>query len=139
MSRSHVLSCFHGHHVTMTPTPLAPMQGRGGPVQRGLGGREASLWSIGAAESARMPPGRHWRKKPSGQPRLRVRFLPLKLPNSIFFRQIAFRLIGHLTLVNIAPEPRGFGQENSHSRDFLKKPAFLALFGNHRFNTNVNF
>ena len=23
----------------MTPTPLAPMQGRGGPVQRGLGGR----------------------------------------------------------------------------------------------------
>ena len=47
----------------MTPTPLAPMQGRGGPVQRGLGGREASLWSIGAPESARMPPGRHGRKK----------------------------------------------------------------------------
>ena len=50
----------------MTPTPLAPMQGRGGPVQRGLGGREAFLWSIGAAESARMPPGRHYRKKNFG-------------------------------------------------------------------------
>ena len=63
MSRSHVLSCFHDHHITMMPTPLAHLQGRGGPVQRGLGGREASLWSIGAAESARMPPGRHGRKK----------------------------------------------------------------------------
>ena len=47
----------------MTPTPLAPMQGRGGPVQRGLGDREVPLWSIGAEESARMPPGGHWRKK----------------------------------------------------------------------------
>ena len=40
-------------------------------------------------------------------------FLPLASLNSIFFRQISFRLIGHLTMVNIAPEPRGFGQENS--------------------------
>ena len=37
----------------MTPPPLAHLQGRGGPVQRGFGGREAPLWSIGAAESAR--------------------------------------------------------------------------------------
>ena len=66
-------------------------------------------------------------------------FLQLACLNSISFRQNPFKLSEVSDSSKIAREPTPFGQENSHSRDFLKKPAFLALSGNHRFNTNVNF
>ena len=58
----------------MTPTPLAPMQGRGGPVQRGLGGRRPSCGPLGRQKAPECHLAGITEKKPFGVERTFILF-----------------------------------------------------------------